>query len=148
MRARLAALVLLPLGGTALLSPASAWPAGPPPQQPSQEVSLGGSSDPSPALERLAEAMARLRAGRPAEAEVLFREAVRAAPQDGRAHLGLGLALAALDRVALALPELQAAARLMPESPDAHLNLGVALGKAGHGDEGLAELERAVALQP
>src|SRR5262245_17785643 len=110
MRTRLAALVLVPLGGMALLSPASAQAAGPPPQQQPPDVSLGGeSADPGPALERLAEAMARLRAGRPAEAELLFREAVRAAPQDGRAHLGLGLALAAQDRVALALPELQAA---------------------------------------
>src|SRR5262245_52555462 len=71
------------------------------------------------ATDPLGRAFALLKAGRARDAEAAFRELLAADPRDGRAHLGLGLALAAQERLADALRELEQAARSLPDSADA-----------------------------
>lgn len=64
------------------------------------------------------------------------------------AHNNLALALAEKDRVAEAVPHLEAALRLRPDYPEALNNLGDDLTRLGRPAEAIPQLERAVRLQP
>ena len=78
-------------------------PPGPPPPSASPAADDSATRATS---ERTQKALTLLRSGRPVEAEAAFRAALAAVPEDGWARLGLGLALAAQERLEQALPEL------------------------------------------
>jgi len=89
--------------------------------------------------------------GRPGEAELEYRRALEQ-QLDGKqmylAHYGLGAALAAQNRTAEALPELELAVRLKPEDADGHYNLGSALATLGRNQEAASEFAAATRLRP
>jgi tetratricopeptide (TPR) repeat protein len=96
----------------------------------------------------LRQGMALLQAGRMAEAERCFRDALRARPDAAELHATLGAILAAQGRVAEAVPSFHTALRLRPDSADAHGNLGNALRELGRPDEAAAHLREALRLRP
>jgi Flp pilus assembly protein TadD len=71
------------------------------------------------------------RAGKPAEAEVAFEEAVRLNPASAEAHLGLGKTQMALGRIKDASDELQQSLRLSPENVQARRLLTQAQRRSG-----------------
>ena len=76
--------------------------------------------------------------GKPAEAETEYRKALELHPEGKLlyvGHSGLGAVLAAQDRTAEALPELELAAQLKPDSAESHYNLGTALQELGRNQE-------------
>lgn len=89
-----------------------------------------------------------LRAGRIAEAESCFRDALRAQPDAPELHATLGAILAAQGRAAEALPSFHTALKLQPDSADAHGNLGNALRELGRLDEAARHLREALRLRP
>ena len=89
--------------------------------------------------------------GRPADAIVHLREALRLAPDAGEAfHIqhNLGRALADLGKFDEAIPHYREALRLKPDYPEAHNNLGLALAKQGQFEAAIAEYTRALEDRP
>lgn len=72
------------------------------------------------------------------------RRAAELAPQNGEAHLQLGLSLVALKRRGEAVEAFRRAVATRPELPDVHLWLGKALAEEGKREEGVAHLRQAV----
>ncbi|MFM1747203.1 MAG: hypothetical protein RLZZ188_869 [Verrucomicrobiota bacterium] len=85
--------------------------------------------------------------GRLKEAEVLFNEALRLAPEHPDARLNLGITLVRAGRAAEAVPLLEAAARGQPAA-DTHFNLGVALATVGRLNEAEGALRAASQRDP
>jgi predicted Zn-dependent protease len=79
------------------------------------------------AIEKLQAANAALAGEKPAEAERLAREAVRAAPEDYAAHVVLGTALLSREQLQPALKQLRTAMELYPDEARAHHLAGVTL---------------------
>ena len=96
----------------------------------------------------LQQGIALLQAGRVAEAEHCFRDALRALPHAPELHATLGAILAAQGRAAEAVPSFHAALKLRPDSADAHGNLGNALRELGRPEEAVAHLREALRLRP
>jgi Flp pilus assembly protein TadD len=87
-------------------------------------------------------------AGRFAEAEAEFTEAVRLDPDDPGYRAGLGRALAEAGRFAEAEAEFTEAVRLDPDDPGYRAGLGRALAEAGRFAEAEAEFGEAARLDP
>ncbi len=87
-------------------------------------------------------------AGRPAEAEALYRKAIEAAPRHARAHLNLGNALRAQGRLQEAADANRAAIGADAGYGPAHCNLGVVLLHLGNVAEARRHFERALELAP
>jgi tetratricopeptide (TPR) repeat protein len=93
-------------------------------------------------------ALAMQSAGRLAEAEALFREAVAAAPGDPTALLGLGIVRQNQGDRAEAIELYQRALARNPDHVEALSNLGFALAQSGDYPAGAARLERALEIAP
>jgi Flp pilus assembly protein TadD len=94
---------------------------------------------------------ALLRAGRPAEAESVFREALSLNPTGaaaGQAHIGLAQALIAEKKIEEAAKELAAYLVSRPDDKNARMELAAELAELGKNDDALAELDRATAGKP
>ena len=94
------------------------------------------------------EAMAHHRAGRLAEAEALYRQALARDPSLANVHTNLGAALQAQGRIEAAADAYRAALTLAPDNAAARSNLGLALRILGQLDEALAQQDAALALEP
>ena len=91
---------------------------------------------------------ALVRLGRPADAELAFRETIRMAPGNRDARVALADLLISLGRMADALPLYCAQLELVPDSPEALEGLGLALYATGRGAEAIVILEKVVAIRP
>ena len=105
----------------------------------------GQSAEVQAAFQRGAAAM---RAGRSADAESAFREAVRLAPGLPDAHLDLGLVLGREGKQDEAVASLKKAIELDPKLPSAHMFLGIFLYQANRQEEAIAALERELERDP
>lgn len=99
-----------------------------------------------PAL--LREALAAHRQGRLLQAELLYGQALAAAPDDAIAHNLLGALKCQQGETAAGLAHIDQALRTRPGFADAHNHRGNALLALGRVDEALASFERAVAIEP
>jgi Flp pilus assembly protein TadD len=95
---------------------------------------------------RLAEFL--MRDAQAAAAVPRYRAAVRAAPSNLTAHIGLARALAISANLTDAETEAHAAVKLAPNSSDSHFELGYVLIRAGKTDEAIDEFRQAIALDP
>jgi Flp pilus assembly protein TadD len=89
-----------------------------------------------------------LQQGRPQEAMLQFREALRIDPADGDAHDNLGNALFQLGRTDEAIAEYRKALELDPADADSHSNLGAAFSRQGRTEDAIAQFREAVRLNP
>ena len=87
--------------------------------------------------------------GKPADATVAHREAIRLDPDLAMAHFHLGLALSEPGRKRPeAIAEYREAIRLKPDYADAHSCLGTALFDQGKLDEAIVAYREAIRLKP
>jgi len=86
--------------------------------------------------------------GRYGEAEAAYREALRLAPDDVPARLGLGLCLRRQRRPADAVAVLREAVRLQPGSASAHAELGGAFFEQGEYAAAAGAFREATACGP
>ena len=86
--------------------------------------------------------------GRFEEAVTIYRELLKARPDDPGLLMNLGMALAMAGREAEALPPLQRAASLNPGLIPAHLFLGSSYLALGQPQQAIAPLKRVIAAQP
>jgi len=98
------------------------------------------------AQERLADAIARHRQGRVAEAEALYRQILADHPDLAEAHNALGIALKQMDRNAEALPCFRRALEAKPDYAAAQSNLGAAYQDLGNMADAIACYRAAMAL--
>ncbi len=75
---------------------------------------------------------------------ILWRAAIEAVPQNPRAHVNLGIALAETGDQQAAVAKFHDALKIEPLDPEAHYNLGNALSLAGHLDEAIMHYEVAI----
>jgi tetratricopeptide (TPR) repeat protein len=87
-------------------------------------------------------------AGAYAEAELAFKAAERANPDDARAPYHAGLAASKQDDPARAIEAFQRAAELDPDLPNLQSNIGVAYYELGDLENAATHLERAEVLDP
>ncbi len=87
-------------------------------------------------------------AGRDAEAEQQYRQALGISPGDRDARLALGLSLFREGRAGEALREYRMVAPSGPDSALLHRSMGLALERTGQRAEALAEFRRALDLDP
>lgn len=80
--------------------------------------------------------------------ENLWMDTVAKRPGNPRAHLNLGNAARATNRIDAAIGHYETAVRLKPNYAEARYNLGSALLLAGRKDEGIARLQEALTLSP
>ena len=95
-----------------------------------------------------AAALAHHRAGRPAEAERLYRQVLAAHPDRAEAYSNLGAALQDLGRLDEAVKAYHQALALDSRQAATHANLGTALMDLGSLEDAAASLQRALTLQP
>jgi tetratricopeptide (TPR) repeat protein len=88
------------------------------------------------------------RMNKPEKAVIEFREAIRLAPADARAHLGLGLALARLGTLDQGQLEMQEAARLAPTDPQPFTVLGVLFASRKQYGQALISFDSAIKIDP
>ena len=93
-------------------------------------------------------AMAKHRKGQLAEAEQMYRQALRWQPDQPDAYHLLGMLAAQLNRTGDALPLFERAIALNPMVPEYHANFGNALIIAGRIDDAQAAFARAISLRP
>jgi tetratricopeptide (TPR) repeat protein len=93
-------------------------------------------------------AIAHHRAGRLAEAEPLYRDALAHSPQHDRALYLLGHLLYSTGRLDPAIELMRQATALRPDVVHYHADLGKALATAGRIDEAIAAFRAALALKP
>jgi tetratricopeptide (TPR) repeat protein len=86
--------------------------------------------------------------GRPDEALIHDREALRLRPAYPEAHNNLGNLLSASGRTDEAIGEFEEAVRLRPDFVEALSNLGLALTRAGRWQEAIERYTRALAIEP
>ena len=79
---------------------------------------------------------------------VHFRRAVRIAPDDPGAHIGLGLALAYRGEIDEAIRHFRMALKRDPENAEVQNSLGVALMQKGQLDEAQTHLQKAIKIDP
>ena len=96
----------------------------------------------------VADATAHLQAGRPAEAESIYRAALAIAPADPAVTHNLGVALAAQGRQRAAIACFDAALKCDPGFVSAHYNRAVALLKLGETAQAIKAFGQAAALAP
>lgn len=102
-----------------------------------------------PALDVLmAQGQACERAGRPDQAEALYREVLRRSPRHADALHALALIGLRMGHPGPAAELIAQSLESDPSNADAHANLGYALQLLGRLDEALAALDRALALRP
>ena len=89
-----------------------------------------------------------LQAGRVADAQAQFEEALRLDPRDAEAHSNLGVVLQAQGRLAEGMQHLRTAVRLKPKDDSVHFNLGGGLLVARQPDAAMREFRTAIALNP
>jgi Flp pilus assembly protein TadD len=99
-------------------------------------------------LSLVQDALAKLEAERPAEAEASIRAALEISPRDDQLFHMLGVALLRQERGEEAIEPLQKAISMSKRKPDYHNALGCALRDAGRFQEAVASLERALKLAP
>ncbi|MBV8538918.1 MAG: tetratricopeptide repeat protein, partial [Alphaproteobacteria bacterium] len=92
--------------------------------------------------------LAHQRAGRLADAEVLYRDILREHPDNADALHFLGVIFAQRGDPAAAVDTLRRAIALRPDAPAFHNNLGQALADTGKFDAAVASLQRALELAP
>ena len=97
---------------------------------------------------RLVLGLALREQGRPADAELVLRDALSHRPQHPALLLELGNALNALGRREEAIGALEQAVRVQPTYSSAHFNLGNLLREAGRLHEAVAAYESALRLTP
>jgi predicted O-linked N-acetylglucosamine transferase (SPINDLY family) len=97
---------------------------------------------------QLTKAMTLHKAGRPAEAEPLYREAVAAHPKDGRYRYLLGLCLLSLGKYGEGRKVMAETVAMAPLHAGAHYALGRLLAHAGEDDQAKMHLIQAVTLGP
>jgi tetratricopeptide (TPR) repeat protein len=85
---------------------------------------------------------------RPAEAQKLFEEALRANPNFAVAKVNLGIALLAQQKPDAARSELTAAAEKRPDDPYAWYNLGLVYKDLSEQEKGIAAFERVTKIAP
>jgi len=85
--------------------------------------------------------------GKSAEAEALFREAIRLHPERPEGHLNLANSLARQRRFKEAIPHYRRALELRPEYAKAHNNLAVALKETGQLPQAHRHLQEALRLR-
>jgi tetratricopeptide (TPR) repeat protein len=103
---------------------------------------------PDPAARPLAKAMAHHRAGRLAEAERLYRVAIKLAPRHGDASRLLGSIYLQAGKPDQALPLLQDALEAQPKNSEIFNFLGIALGSTGRGEEAVTRFRQALTINP
>lgn len=86
--------------------------------------------------------------GRPEEAILEYRKALRAWPKAATAHVNLGATLANQGRFVEAIEHYNEALRLIPDYALAHANLGRALANLGRIDEAMSHYENAMRNDP
>jgi tetratricopeptide (TPR) repeat protein len=107
-------------------------------------IFLGGASGGDEALKK---ALFALNAGRPDEAERFAADVIKTNPRNILALHVLGSALLMQNRVADAIPPLEAATRASHD-PKIETMLGIALRQAGRTEDALASLKRAIKRRP
>jgi tetratricopeptide (TPR) repeat protein len=93
-------------------------------------------------------ALALQKAGRPAEADAQFAQAVALDPAYVTAHYNWGVALLDHDRPADAIVQLESAVALAPDHADAQVNLGNALVRVQRSAEAIPHYLAALQLKP
>jgi len=78
----------------------------------------------------------------------LWQDTVAKRPNDSRARVAYGEALADAGRLAEAEAQLRAGISMAPNDPNARVRLGAVLAQQGRFDEALPQLERTVTLRP
>lgn len=101
-----------------------------------------------PVSQTLQQAAQHHQASRLEEAERLYREALRAEPNDATALHLLGTLLNQIGRSEEALALLQKAAEQAPENPETLNNLGVVYSALGQADEAIRSYEAAIERRP
>ncbi len=86
--------------------------------------------------------------GRNAEAEMVFRDLVARAPEEGEAHYSLGLLMAEMEQLERARDSLARAVRLLPNRLRVRYNYALTLQHLGLRTEALAALQEAHELSP
>jgi Flp pilus assembly protein TadD len=81
-------------------------------------------------------------------AEGLWQDTVAKRPNDSRARVAYGEALAEAGRPGDAEAQFRAALAMAPDDPAARVRMGAVLAQQGRFDEAVPHLERAVALRP
>jgi tetratricopeptide (TPR) repeat protein/ADP-heptose:LPS heptosyltransferase len=119
------------------LRPASPLPSPPLPAPVAESLSPAG---------LLSRAMDRHRAGRPAEAEALYRRIAPGAPQYADARHLLGMIACAQNRFAAALVDFDAAIAAQGRAADYHANRAYALNALGRAEEAVDAARRALKL--
>jgi Flp pilus assembly protein TadD len=89
-----------------------------------------------------------MRDAHPAAAVPRYRAAVKVAPSNLAAHIGLSRSLAISSNLTEAETEARAAVKLAPNSGDSHFQLGYVLVRTGKTDEAIDEFRRAISLDP
>lgn len=92
--------------------------------------------------------VARLRQGRPKEAEAAYRKAARADPEFASPLTNLGILLMKSGRPAEAVTAFERAVLRESDNPRTHLHLAQALLAAGHPDRAARALEQALKWEP
>ena len=92
--------------------------------------------------------MQAIHEGKPAEAEIQFRQATIAAPNFPDAFMGLGLAQLRDGKPGEAAKALRRAIELNSDMPGAHMFLGIACYQQKKYDEAIAALQKEISLQP
>ena len=81
-------------------------------------------------------------------AAVRYRKAIEIDTNFTNAHIDLGIALVAVDRLQEALPHFKRAVILEPELPAGRYNLAIVLQKAGAGDRAIAHYNWLIGSDP
>jgi tetratricopeptide (TPR) repeat protein len=89
-----------------------------------------------------------LQAGRLADAQTQFEEALRLDPRDAEVHSNLGVLLQAQGRLTDGMQHLRTAVQLKPKNDAVHYNLGNGLLSMGQTDAAMREFETAIAINP
>jgi tetratricopeptide (TPR) repeat protein len=107
-------------------------------------------ADPSsePVLQLLQQGAQAMQAGKPAEAEEIFKQAIAASPQLPDGYLGLGMAEMREGKPDEAAQSLGKAIEIDPRTPGAHLFLGIAQFQMNKLDEAVASLTEETRLKP
>lgn len=113
-----------------------------------ERAELAQRLDPRSAFGWIVVAVARMGAGRLADARQAWQEVLRLRPDWPEAHLGLGDVLARTGEPAAAIREYTEALRLRPEFVPAHLAYGGVLARLGRTEEALVQAQRAVQIDP
>jgi tetratricopeptide (TPR) repeat protein len=100
------------------------------------------------AAQVMAAAAALRTAGRPAEAERLYRVVVASNPEHFDALHALGVLLLERSAPQEALAPLEKAVALNPQSSEAHNDLGMAIASLGRPGDAIAHFEKAISLDP